>query len=354
MIQAPLEVDSAGGVHADVILADLDSVVVLSRSRLRTPRQVSIAGFVKEPGTYPLSEGMTVQDLILAAGGFTEGADVRVAELARLPEPWERTDQIAVVYRVPLEPVTADTAGLPLRAATPAGVDADPWLPEWPPAAGEVVLRHGDRVFIRRAPGYERPRVVTITGQVLHPGRFVLQTREERLTDLLQRAGGLTSEAYAPGLQVHRGGALVATDLPSALRDPGGRYDLVLQDGDSLHVPVYDPTVLVTGAVTFESRVLFEAGKGLGHYLNRAGGVTDVADEGRITVTYMDGERRAMSRVLGLFTRAPRIEPGSTIYVPAKPPDEREGIDWDAVLTRTTAILGTFATVIIAVDRLRE
>jgi protein involved in polysaccharide export with SLBB domain len=352
MIQAPLEVDSAGGVHADVILADRDSVVVFSRTRLRTPRYVSIAGFVKNPGTYTLSERMTVQDLILAAGGFVEGAEVREVELARMPEPWERTDRTAIVYRVPLAPSEADGDGTLLRAAAPDS--ADPWLPEWRPRAGEVVLEHGDRVFVRRALGYERPRVVTVTGEVLRPGRFVLQSRQERLSDVLQRAGGLTSEAYPPGFQLHRGGALVATDLPEALRKPESPYNLLLQDGDSLHVPVYDPTVLVTGAVTFESRVLFEPGKGLGHYLDRAGGVTDAADEDRITVTYMDGERRAMSKVLGLFTRAPRIEPGSTIYVPAKPPDERGGINWDAVLTRTTAILGTLATVIIAVDRVRE
>ena len=352
MIRVPLEVDSAGGVRADVVLADRDSVVVFSRSRLRTPRYVSIAGFVKNPGTYALSERMTVQDLILAAGGFAEGAEVREVELARMPEPWERTDQTAMVYRVPLAPSAANGGGSELRAAVPGG--SDPWLPEWRPGAGEVVLQHGDRVFVRRAPGYERPRVVTITGEVLRPGRFVLQSRQERLTDLLQRAGGLTTEAYAPGLQLHRGGALLATDLPRALAKPGSPYDVILEDGDSLHVPVYDPTVLVTGAVTFESRVLFEPGKGLDHYLNRAGGLTEAADKDRITVTYMDGERRAMSKVLGLFPRAPRIEPGSTIFVPAKPPDERGGINWDAVLTRTTAILGTLATVIIAVDRVRQ
>ncbi len=352
LIQVPLRVDSAGRPDVDVRLADRDSVVVFSRAVLRTPRYVSISGFVKNPGTYPLSEGMTVQDLVLAAGGFVEGADVMTAELARLPEPWERTDQTATVHRVPLVPLAADTAD-PLSKASPDG-SSDPYMPAWLPGNGEIALQNGDRVFIRRAAGYERPRTVTITGEVLHPGTYVLQKREERLTDILERAGGLSPEAYAPGLQLRRKGALVATDLPRALRDRGGHYDLALQADDSLHVPLYDPTVLVTGAVTFESRVLYEAGKGLDHYINRAGGFTDLADRGRVTVTYMDGERAAKSKVLGLFSRSPHIEPGSTIFVPAKPPDARGGINWDAVLTRTTAILGTLATVIIAVDRVQN
>lgn len=353
LIQVSLHPESDGTSAHEIELADRDSVVVFSRAGLRTPRYVSISGFVKRPGTYELSEGMTIQDLVLAAGGFTEGADVTTAELARLPQPWERTEQIAIVYRVPLGPMPGDTADLPLRAATPAQEGGDPYLPDWWPHPGEVVLEHGDRVFIRRAPGYEQPRTVTITGEVLRPGTYVLQKRQERLTELIERAGGLTPEAYAPGLRLHRKGTLVATNLPLALRDRGGRYDLTLEADDSLHVPVYDPTVLVTGAVAFESRVLYEAGKGLNHYLNRAGGLTERADRRRITVTYMDGERAAMSRFLGLFSRAPRIEPGATIYVPAKPEDEG-GVNWDALLTRTTAILGTLATVLLAVDRLQH
>ena len=354
LIQVSLHPDSARLAGGGIELADRDSVVVFSRSGLRTPRHVSISGFVKRPGTYELSEGMTVQDLVLAAGGFVEGADVTTAELARLPEPWKRTDQIAIVRRVPLRPLSPDTAGLPLRAASPPDDGGDPYLPEWWPHPGEVVLEHGDRVFIRRAPGYEQPRTVTITGEVLYPGTYVLEKRQERLTDLIERAGGLSPEAYAPGLQLRRKGTLVATDLPRALRERGGRYDLTLEAEDSLHVPLYDPTVLVTGAVTFESRVLFESGKGLDYYINRAGGLTDLADRSRITVTYMDGERAAVSKVLGLFSRSPRIEPGSTIFVPAKPADARGGVNWDAVLTRMTAILGTLATVIIAVDRIQN
>jgi len=353
LIQVSLSPDAALPNGGEIELADRDSVVVFSRSELRTPRYVSISGFVKRPGTYELSDGMTVEDLVLAAGGFAEGADVTTAELARLPEPWERTDEIAIVLRVPLGPLAAGGADLPVRAAAPAQDGGDPYVPPWRPRPGEVVLQNGDRVFIRRAAGYEQPRMVTITGEVLHPGTYVLQKRQERLTDLIERAGGLSPEAYAPGLQLHRKGALVATDLPRALQDRGGRYDLALQADDSLHVPLYDPTVLVTGAVTFESRVLFEAGKGLDYYLNRAGGLTDLADRSRITVTYMDGERAAVSKVLGLFSRAPRIEPGSTIFVPTKP-QSRDGINWDAVLTRMTAILGTVATVIIAVDRVQN
>lgn len=343
LIRTPLLADSAGRALRDVVLEDRDSVVVYSRVRLRNPETVRIDGFVKEPGTYRLAEGMTLRDLILAAGGFVPGAYTLEAEVARRPEPLSRTSTTATILRIPLE--GGQSKGHP---------SGDDGLPTWYPEEDEFTLRHGDQVFIRKAPGYEVPRTVTVTGEVMHPGTYVLATRQERLVTLLQRAGGLTPEAYAPGLQVYRGGRLLATDLPAALDAPEGRFDLVLQPGDSLHVPEYDPTVQVTGEVTFESRILFEPGKGLDYYISRAGGYTDLADEGRVTVTYQDGERATVERRFLFFKQRPALQPGSTIYVPRKPESERDGFDWGEFLSRTTAMASTLATLILAINQLNR
>jgi protein involved in polysaccharide export with SLBB domain len=374
LISTPLLADSSGRPVADVLLADRDSVVIFSRERLRNPEMVTIDGFVKNPGTYELAEGMTVQDLILAAGGFTPGAYTAEAEVARFPDGVERTDRTAAVIRVPLvrgadgakaaggiDTSFAAAGGAEGRfgdravSAATVGAGRPAWneIPVWEPEPEAFTLRHGDRVFIRKAPGYEAPRAVAITGQVMIPGTYILENRQERLLDLIERAGGLTSEAYAPGLQLFRDSSLVATDLPKALADPAGRYNIVLQAGDSLHLPEYDPTVLVTGAVTFESRVLYEPGKGLDYYINRAGGYTDLADRGRVTVTYQDGERAAVERSFLLFRRKPELQPGSTIYVPAKPESERGGFNWGEFVTRSSTVLTTFATLLLAVSQLK-
>lgn len=124
VIQVPLVGDSAGAPGRDFLLADRDSIVIYSRAQLRNERFVSIDGFVKYPGHYPLAEGMTVRDLILAAGGFTEGADTRVAEIARLPDTSVRSDTTAVIFQVPLGGPGRETPSRRRRVGPMAGMGA--------------------------------------------------------------------------------------------------------------------------------------------------------------------------------------------------------------------------------------
>lgn len=355
MIRVQLLAGESGELGAELPLADGDSVVVFDRVELRNPETVTISGFVKEPGTYPVAEGMTIHDLILVAGGFTEGADVREVEVARPVSPLERSRSTAQVVRVPLDRGVQGAAGTGVKALEPTDRAAVPIaVPVWAPDSAEFTLQHGDRVFVRRAPGYELPRTVAITGQVFYPGPYVLESRQERLLDLIRRAGGLTEEAHPDGLRVYRDGKLLATDLLSAIRDPASRYNLVLQPGDSLYVPEYDPTVLVTGAVTFESLVPYEPGRGIDYYVNRAGGYTYVADPGRLTITYQDGERAAVRRRRLFFDGKPRVGPGSTIYVPEKPEAERGGFNFQQFITSTTGMMTAVLTVLLAVDKLSQ
>jgi protein involved in polysaccharide export with SLBB domain len=335
MVRVPL--DSGNG--AAVALVDRDSVVVLSREELTNAQTVEIEGYVKEPGEYTLAQGMTLKDLILAARGFEFGAYVLEAEISRIPNPLTRSDTTAEIVRIALD--------------APAAVfenGGDGGIPIWAPDSAEFPLRHGDRVFVRKAPGFVEPREINLTGQVMLPGRYVLETREERLADLLARAGGLTQQAYPAGMHVVRQGRVVAADLHRAILDPDDRNNIRLETGDSIHVPAFDPTVVVTGAVNFEARVLHRPGAGLSYYINQAGGYTDNAEKGGVTVAYKNGERSAVSGFL-LFGRTPRIEPGSEIFVPAQP-EGRTGFNWDTFLTRALTILSTGATLIIAVSQL--
>lgn len=345
LVRTPLLTDEQGQPTRDVMLEDRDSVVIYSRETLRNPEVVAIEGEVKRPGNYPLSAGMTLEDLVLAAGGFTEAAYQLEADVARRMVGVERSDTTARMFRVGLAAAGGD------GEAGDNGAPASGDPPYWPPSAAEFELQNGDRVFIRQSPGFEEPRTVTITGEVLLPGKYVLQTRQEQLVNLLSRAGGLTSEAYVDGFQLVRRGDFVATDVEEALQDTSSRYNLMLEDGDSLHVPRFDPTVRVYGAVAFGTRVLYRPGAGLGYYVDRAGGYTEEADKGRVTVTYQDGERAVVGRFL-LWTRHPTPGPGSSIFVPEKPLSERQGFDWDRFLSRSLAVVSTMATLLIAINQL--
>ncbi|MFL5542565.1 MAG: SLBB domain-containing protein [Longimicrobiaceae bacterium] len=352
LLQVPLYA-ATPGIRQDVQLADRDSIVVFSRAALRNPQSVSIAGFVKHTGSYPLAEGMTARDLVLAAGGFVTGADETVAELARLPDPSVRGNVTSHVSYIPL----GDRAVGP-QAARPTGVDStsagragERGAGEWVPGPNEVRLQDGDVLFIRRAPGFEAHRFVAVSGEVGRPGDYALGSRQERLLDVVRRAGGTTPEAYLPGLRLSRQGKLVGTDYERAVHRPGSRYNILLEPGDSIFVPTYDPTVLVTGAVNFSSRVLYDPRLSIYDYVNRSGGFAPGADRGRVSVQYPDGERYAVQRRL-LVSTAPRVRPGSTVFVPTQP--EGEKTNWSEIVTRTVSLLTTAATLWIAIDRLTQ
>jgi polysaccharide biosynthesis/export protein len=348
LISVTLERDEAGRPLHDLPLADGDSIVVFSRSDLRVDEKVAIAGLVKNPDTYALHRGMTLRDLVLAAGGFDAGAYPLEAEISRATDPLRRGSAVAVVERVPLTSSAGNNGGNGNHGTNPGGVYPD-LVPEWRPEPGELELRDGDRVFIRRAPGYVEPRQVVVSGEVLMPGVYPLAQRDERFSSLIDRAGGLTDEAHHRGVHVVRGGVIVAAELDRALRRPGDRNDIILMDGDSIHVPGYDPMVRVTGAVNFDTRVVFVPGQQLGYYIAQAGGYADNARAGGTTVIYANGERRVSSG--RLFRRVPRVESGAVIYVPHRP--EQAGTNWDQIISRTAAVLSATATALIAVSQLR-
>jgi polysaccharide export outer membrane protein len=348
LIRSPLLVDAAGARRTDVPLLDGDSIVILSREALVNPGTVVIEGYIKTPGEYVLAEGMTLKDLILEAGGFVHGAFVLEAEVSRMPNPLHRTDTTSYVYRVPLQsngPPPGDNGGS--AAVQENGSD----IPLWFPDSAEVTLAHGDRVFVRKAPGYDNLREVSVTGEVMLPGRYILQTRQERLSDLLARAGWVTPQAHPAGMHVVRQGRIVAADLNRALRDPRDPNNIALEAGDSVHVPAYDPMVSVVGAVNFDAKVLYRQGADLGYYINQAGGYTNIAQKGQVTIMYPNGERASVGKFL-FFGTSPRVQAGSTIFVPAKPEDHRAGFNWDAFLTRSLTILSTTATLLIAIRQL--
>lgn len=333
-----VSLDGFGRPVVDVPLRELDRVVIYGRSTLRSSAVVAIRGEVKNPGVFPLHEGMTAQDLLLAAGGFTGRADPFTAELVRRADGITLSDTIAVSRNITFGrtlPSALDRMEDGVRPLDVAGAVS----------AESIALRDGDRIFVRRLQGLREEGDVDVMGEVLYPGPYALERRGERVSALIARAGGLTPEAYTAGARVVRGGLPVGLDLGRALASPGRMSDLLLFPGDRLEVPPYDGTVRVLGAVGTASRVQWRPGLGFGDYLARAGGVTQEGDRGRAFITYANGELDRSGRFL-FFRSDPDVLPGSTITVPVKERSEGGGFDVDVWLARVLSL----ATVIVAVN----
>ena len=350
--------DTTGAVLGDFPLAEDDEITVFSVSEFRQPQYVAISGAVQKGGRFEYREGMTVRDLVLLAGGLEESALLTEAEIARLPQD-RSTGRTAVTFRTPLDSSYIFTRGPDGRYIGPPGLPA----PSGP--APEQPLLPYDNVLILRQPGWELQRSVAVAGEVRYPGKYALQTKSERISDIVKRAGGLTGEGYADGIVFIRRGyqdrdfqgrtlntvGRIGIELPKVLRNPRERDNLILQDGDSIFIPRYSGVVHVTGEVNSPIAVAYVPGRDLPWYVRSAGGAGAKADLGRAYVTQPNGKVEAAVKRRFLPDDHPRPRPGSVIVVPQKDPSERDSLTvFNTAFNTIASILGSLVA-IIAITR---
>jgi protein involved in polysaccharide export with SLBB domain len=340
--------DTTGAVIGDLPLQEDDEIQVFSVSEFRPERYVAVSGAVRKAGRYPYHEGMTMRDLVLTAGGILESAYLREAEIARLPE--SRSNGVtAQTFRTPLDSSYLFERGPDGTYAGPPGLPA----PSGP--APEIALKPYDNVLILEQPDWELQRNVYLSGQVRFPGRYALVTKTERLTDVIKRAGGLTSEAYPEGVYFfrrHNNQGRIGIDLPRALRQYRDQDNLLLQDGDSVFIPLYNAAVNVTGAVNSPVAVSYVPGKDLTYYVRAAGGPSRRADLGRAYVTQPNGKLESTDRRRFLPDGVPQPRAGSVVVVPEQDPaDRRDTLAIFGAVAQITATLVTVALAIVAARR---
>jgi polysaccharide biosynthesis/export protein len=359
--------DSTGRVADDLVLQDEDEIRVFSRTTFRTERYVAVVGAVRRPGQVPYREGMTIRDLVLLADGLTPDALLE-AEIARLPAK-RATGALAETVRVPLDSSFFALASAPGSAAPGAGTADTPLQPY-------------DNVLVLRQAGWSLQRTVVLTGQVKSPGRYSLHSKTERLTDLLQRAGGLTDQAYAGGIQFYRSflgnqpsgtdrlepllaaatrsqrdsarargiPERVGIDLPRVLQDPKFRDNIILASGDSIHIPEFNPVIVVLGAVNSPGPVAFTPGRNLDWYVDAAGGYTQAGDERHPYVTQPNGQREGVKRRTLFADRVPAPKPGAVVFVPTRTAQEPAS-NLTGILGTAAQVLGALVTIIVVAKR---
>ena len=330
-LRAALRAD--GTAEQDIALAPDDEIRVFSVAEFRAKRQVGISGAVKHGGQVVYREGMTLRDLVLLAGGLDESAHLGEAQIARLPEN-RAAGATAQTIRVKLDSTY-------VFGGRVAGT---------PNAANEIVLRPDDQVLILRQPDWAVPRSVMLTGEVKFPGRYTLERRDERLHMVVQRAGGLTANADSGGIVFKRwrdGVGRIGVDLPEALRGKRESDDLVLQDGDSIHIPTYTGVVTVAGSVNAPMGVAYVPGANLDYYVRAAGGPSRVGDMSHAYVTNANGRVESVRRRRMLPDDVPTPGPGSKVVVPERPPSENAWVRSLPVVASIVASLVTLAAVLV-------
>ena len=314
------------GTSQNIILAKNDILYIPSIHDLEDRGDVVIHGEVAKPDSYPYADNMTLEDLIIQAGGLREAASVVRVDVSRR-------------IRNPHSTVDNDTIGRTYTFSLKEGfvVDGTPGF----------VLQPYDEVYVRRSPGYQAQQNVVVEGEILFGGSYAMTSREERLSDLINKAGGTTNYAYLRGAKLTRvategekkrmgdvirlmsrqlGEAMmdslgvrvedhftVGIDLEKAIANPGSASDLVLREGDVVFIPKNTNTVTINGAVMVPNTVSYIAGKNIDYYLNQAGGYSDNAKKSKKFIVYMNGQ---VTKVKGNGKK--QIEPGCEIIVPSK------------------------------------
>lgn len=338
----------------DIELQYEDSVVIRSIYEMREEMEVKLNGQIQNPGSYKYKDNMTLGDLILAGNGFKASASEARIE----------------VYRRVVGDAASKVRGAAMAESFLFTVSRDLVLEG---GAKDFRLQPFDQVYVRRRPDYQEQRSVRIEGEVLYPGEYVLRSRNERISDLVERAGGVTTEAYVKGSTLERQAkqlervdiALegsrdeivelkkknvnhIGIDMERVLKSPGGEDDIFLREGDLITVPLKLETVAVDGAVLRSSEIRYIPGKSLKYYISNSGGYSENARKKSAYVIYANGDVSTRKGFL-FFRTSPRITPGAEIIVPEKVLQER--MSSGERITILTSVVSMAAVVATAITR---
>lgn len=340
-----------------------DSVVIYSKLDLREDYQVKISGEVNSPGYYSYADSLRAEDLILMAGGLRDAASLKRVEVARRIRGREYNPSDSTIAIVAQFDITSDLSPM-------AGFNLQPF----------------DEISVRRSPSYHEQAMVSIDGEVVYPGEYIINSKRERISDIIKRAGGVRPEAFPEGavllrktfvnssdsalldskLQVYynklqdssdvhklqntisRKEQLLGINLDDILKQPGSKYDLYLEEGDVIRIPKKMQTVQLFGEIYFPKKMRYERKTTFRDYVRGAGGFTNSALRRRSYVVFANGEVKSTRKIL-FFNSYPKVRPGAEIYIPKK--GDRKGLTSQEAVGITTGIASLALIIITILDR---
>ena len=353
----PVDVEGIlNGTVADIPLKENDVLFIPTKAEMQVERTITIHGEVNYPGVYKYADNETLEDFVLQAGGLKETASTVKVDVAR---------RISNPAAITTDSVIARTYSFSLK---------DGFIID---GTSGFTLMPFDEVYVRRSPGYYKQQNIKVEGQVMFAGTYTLSQKNERLSDAIKKAGGVTDLAYIKGARLERritpderlrmqtvlrmaqaqkgekdsldinklnlgDTYYVGIELDKAMMNPGGDDDLVLREGDRIIVPEYNGTVKISGDVMFPNTVAFDKNKDVKYYINEAGGWGNRAKKSHTYIIYMNGK---VARV-GYKTK---VRPGCEIVVPSKPKRSSSISEWLAIGTSVASfatVIATFANIL--------
>ncbi len=337
----------------NIVLKKEDIVTIRSIKEMEEQKTIAVYGEVREPNTFKYYNNITLGDIILLAGGFTDNADASVIEVNRrldYNEALSFNNKLSNIFRF------AISKDLKLS-----------------PQDANFVLKPYDAVYIRRAPNYRAQGNIKVSGEVNYAGSYGILSRNEKVSDVIKRAGGLVASAYAPGATLTRtyklteadkklrrdlfirdttlklnlsdsiGVYIVGIELDKILANPGSTYDILVQPNDVINVPALLQTVKVSGSVLNPLALVYRKGASVEYYINQAGGYSPKANKRKTYVLLPNGttsSTRAFHR--------PTVTPGSEIIVPAKPEKKSndDALKWISAMGGIASVAVAIATIV--------
>lgn len=335
------------GRVADIPLESEDILYIPSNEEALQKRTIEVQGEVFNPGTYEYADNETVADLLLQAGGLLESASGMRIDVARRVH----SDSEVIDTEMPRAKFFSFSISKDFNIDTQADFHLEPY----------------DLIYVRRDPAYFEQQNVEIEGQIMYPGLYTMTYQTERISNLIEKAGGLKPFAYAKGaslqrhltpdeqyqvqLQINDAQANLDTvlvqrlqqrlnstynvgiNLDAALSHPGSDDDLVLRSGDVLVIPQYDNTIRVSGEVFYPNTITYMEGKSASHYIDQAGGYSNNAARRKGYIVYKNGK-------VARIRKGAKVEPGCEIVIP-----EREQHDYTSKASTYIALASSVATV---------
>jgi protein involved in polysaccharide export with SLBB domain len=363
--------DVLNGVTPDLILTRLDQIIVPSRFEMAETAFVSVEGEVnntkvgENEGKFPYTVDMTLEDVLVQAGGLKESAytsEIEVVRRKRNSVAGAANAQISEVYKF--------------------NVNRDLSLNS---KATNFVLFPFDQVIVRKSPNYVEQQTVFVEGEVLVTGPYTIVNKNDKISDIIKRAGGLTELAYPEGATLLRRtivknleeptdfnqieatersikqGTIVG-DLPNVkeekigivlkniLKNPGSFEDLVVQEGDIIRIPKRLETVQVTGSVLYPTTVKYGKGMSFTDYISQSGGFTVQSLKKSSYIKYPNGNIDRTRRFL-FFNVYPKVEPGSEIFVPLR---AAPVLNTQQTISTATTLLSSIMGLIVTVLAFRS
>ena len=340
----------------DILLKKDDSISIASSKDFKEAYTLTIDGEIKKPGIYEFYNGISLKDILFQTGGFTDAASVKHIEIARrLKTDSTNTTKIAEV--------------LDITSETDLGIKTN-----------DVKLQPWDVIIVRTNPGYKIQQTIRVEGEVMLPGIYVIIDKNEKVSNILKRAGGLTLQADKTGANITRintsllkenaeeriqklrkssdTSTQIIKDITKATVKVGLKLDeilannnsienITLLEGDIITVPKLRNVVKVNGEVMFPTEVIYKEGASLDYYINKAGGFTENARKSKVYVLNSNGTAAKTKKFL-FIRNYPSVSAGSEILVPQIPDKSGKALSTGELLALGSG-LASIAGVVIAI-----